>query len=169
MTKKLVKLQPWQIGLLILGVVVIAGGIFALTRPKKLVTPPASQPTAKTAKPANTSTLTKTSDTPTPSQSKLPKPTLSKSSGNNGPVPNGAMVQFICSGVINVNCSVTLTDQDRKTITLEAKPVSDDGRGQAAVSWLWEAKAGTWQIVATASATGYQSTESDPQTLKVNQ
>lgn len=98
------------------------------------------------------------------------KPLLSKSSGNAAPVPAKANIQFVCSGITDASCVVTLINLDNSADNLqfEAKTIKDDGRGNLAVSWIWEAKPGTWSVKATLSKSGYRSNSSDTQTLKVN-
>lgn len=83
------------------------------------------------------------------SSDNLPTPQLIKSSGNNGPVPAGAVIEFVCSAPAGYSCAVRLTGP--KTENLAAKTLTDNGRGQASVSWTWTAAKGTWNVTAVLS------------------
>jgi len=161
-----------------LAVLLIGGVVFALTRPNS------PQAQIDTPKPVSTEDVqkdTQKSDTSAPSTSpaqssqpqNLPvinKPVLAKSSGNNGPVQAKTNIEFSCSGTLDASCYVTLTNQDdpSNNLKFDPKTITDDGRGNTSVTWIWEAKAGTWTVKATQSASGYQSNTSDAQTLIVN-
>ncbi len=99
--------------------------------------------------------------------SSLPKPTLTKSSGNNGSIPPNVPVNFVCLGEPNLNCSITLTDQANSNhkIDLGTKTLGDE-RGQAGASFDWTSLSGRWTVVATMSD-GSRSSQSLPQTLVV--
>ena len=100
----------------------------------------------------------------------LPKPMLTKSSGNTAPIPKGVLVEFSCSGVVNTNCYITLYNQEsEETLRFDDKKLKDDGRGQVFATWVWESKPGTWSIGATVTADGYSPSSSESQTLTVNQ
>lgn len=83
----------------------------------------------------------------------LNTPTLQKSSGNNGPVPAGALIEFTCEGQVGVSCEIILTSRANRSnvIRLGAKKIADNGRGQYFASWEWESKSGDWSVVARVS------------------
>lgn len=157
-----------------LAVLLIGGVIFALVRQDE----PEGQ--IDTPKPVSTEGVQKLeSSTPSTSEAQqsqtqnlplISKPILAKSSGNNGPVLAKTNIEFSCSGTLNATCFVTLTNQDNSSSSLKFDPktITDDGRGNTSVTWVWEAKAGTWTVKATQIAGGYQSNTSDEQTLTVS-
>lgn len=157
-----------------LAILVVGGTAFALTRPDK---PPSYIDTPKQVSAEdvqNTETTAPTnSQTQSQSNQNLPvieKPLLSKSSGNAAPVPANASIQFACSGMPNASCMLTLTNQSdpNDNLKFEAKTIKEDDLGKRSVTWIWEAKPGTWTAKATLSASGYQPNSSDVQTLTVN-
>ncbi|MEI7819173.1 MAG: hypothetical protein WCI47_03575 [bacterium] len=100
-----------------------------------------------------------------PSQTKLPTPILSKSSGNNGSVPVDAVIEYICTAPAGYNCKIII--KGSRTITLTAKAIEDNGRGQAAASWTWVAEKGSWSITAVLSDNKGNEQASTAQTLEV--
>lgn len=109
------------------------------------------------------------STTPTPGKGggvTLPVPTLTKSSGNNGTsVPTGSNVDFVCAAPAGYQCRVELSGAG--SVTLAAKSLVDDGRTQPAVDWIWEAKRGSWNVVAVLSDGKGNEQVSSSQTLEV--
>lgn len=99
----------------------------------------------------------------------LPKPTLSKSSGNNGSVPAGAPIEFTCKGQPGLQCTLVLTNKSNAAnkIDLGAKTIKDDGYGQTSVSWNWNSIAGSWSVVAQVTDGKGNSALSDEQSLVV--
>lgn len=95
-------------------------------------------------------------------------PTLTKSSGNNGSVPSGAIIEFICHSVDGASCDIILTDSANKNnvIKLGSKTIADNGRGEFAALWEWTARQGKWSVVARATKDG-ASASSPAQTLEV--
>lgn len=117
-----------------------------------------NQPGQKSNEPGSTQNVNGVLDTPT----------LTKSSGNNGPVPPGAIIEFVCESINGATCDIVLvnTDSSNSTINLGGKTITDDGRGQSAVLWNWTALKGTWKIAAKATKDG-STTSSQQQTLEV--
>lgn len=100
--------------------------------------------------------------------SSMATPTLVKSSGNNGSVPAGAVIEFICLSVEGASCDVVLTNtaNPKNVIKLGARSIADNGRGEYAALWNWTAQKGNWKVVAQATKAG--ATASSPeQTLEV--
>lgn len=95
------------------------------------------------------------------------KPVLIKSSGNNGPVPSGAIIEFVCQGTAGLNCKVVMINQRGNTIELPTQALKDNGRGQYFTSWEWKSASGSWQVYAVVTNSQGGSTESDKQTLEV--
>ena len=98
----------------------------------------------------------------------LSAPTLQKSSGNNGPVPSGVLMEFTCQGQVGISCEIILTNQGNRNevIRLGIKKVADNGRGQHFARWEWESKQGGWSIVARVSE-GTSTKDSTAHTLEV--
>lgn len=115
---------------------------------------------------SNTDTQNKvlTSQAVQPSNASVPKPTLMKSSGNNGPVPVGAIIEFTCLAPTGYNCSVEL--KGNKTITLDEKSI-EDNRGQTGAGWEWTSEKGSWTIVAALKDSNGNTNSSDSQSLEV--
>jgi hypothetical protein len=113
--------------------------------------------------------------TPTPSASNngtlAAKPSLQKSSGNapGSSVPAGALIEFTCEGIANLQCEVILTDQHNasRVLNLGAKTIAGNGRGQYFATWDWTALAGSWQVIAKMSDTRGNASLSSSQTLEV--
>ena len=85
-----------------------------------------------------------------PDPIKIPtQPVLTKSSGNNGPVPAGSNMNFICSAEPNIDCSVILT-YNGKQIVLGPSKVTDNGRGQYFASFYWASVKGSYKVTAQA-------------------
>lgn len=108
------------------------------------------------------------STTPVPSTQSsvtLPTPLLSKSSGNNGPVPKGTVIEFICTAPAGYSCFVRLVGS--KTINFNKQTLTDNGRGQAAASWDWTSQSGKWSITAILQDAKGNEQASNAQTLEV--
>lgn len=103
-----------------------------------------------------------TSNIPVPS-----KPVLIKSSGNNGSVPSGAIIEFVCQGTAGLSCKVVLINQGGGTVELPIQALKDNGRGQYFTSWEWKSTAGLWQVYAVATNSQGGSAEGDKQKLEV--
>jgi hypothetical protein len=118
----------------------------------------------------STETPTMTSQnpaTPPATQSNsLPAPILAKSSGNNGSIPTGVLVNFTCSSTPGYFCEVKLEKSGGNTIVLEKK-VLIENRGSAAASWNWESISGKWSVTAVLSNSSGQTKSSAAQTLEV--
>ena len=100
--------------------------------------------------------------------SRLEAPMLQKSSGNNGPVPAGALINFTCSGPAGADCKIVLTDKNTsEVVTLKKKTLTTTARSGPMASWTWNSEKGSWNVVATVSASGYTSNSSVPQELAV--
>lgn len=95
------------------------------------------------------------------------KPTLIKSSGNNGPVPVNVVIEFVCQGSAGLNCKVVLVNQNGSIVELPSQQVKDNGRGQYFTSWEWRSLSGIWQVYAVVINQQSKSTQSDKQTLEV--
>lgn len=98
----------------------------------------------------------------------LGAPTLIKSSGNNGAVPEGAMIEFVCQSVDGASCDIVLTSSTNKNniIKLGSKTITDNGRGEFAAFWDWTAQKGSWNVIAQATRNG-ASAASPTQVLEV--
>lgn len=96
----------------------------------------------------------------------LPTPVLAKSSGNNGSIPAGAIVNFTCTSAPGYFCEVTLQKPGASSITLERKQLTGE-MGQSFASWNWESLSGTWSITAVLSNSGGQTKSSAAQALEV--
>lgn len=94
------------------------------------------------------------------------KPVLSKSSGNNGPIPQGATVNFTCTGSAGDSCSIILA-YNGKEIVLGPKDIKDNGRGQALADFYWTATQGVYQVIAQAKNASGQTNVSSSQALEV--
>lgn len=95
----------------------------------------------------------------------LPTPLLAKSSGNNGSVPAGANIEFLCTTTASYSCSIRLTGP--KTINLDKKTLTDNGRGEFGASWIWAAEKGSWTVAAIISDAQGAQKSSATQTLEV--
>ncbi len=98
--------------------------------------------------------------------STLQAPTITKSSGNNGSVPVNVLINFVCNSQPNTTCQLILIDGSKK-ITLEEKPVIDNGRGQFFASWDWKSIAGNWQVFVRAKNQQGNTADSIKQSLVV--
>lgn len=109
-----------------------------------------SQPTSV----SQTITESQPSATPQPaspaSTVPLPKqPAFTKSSGNNGPVPVGVNINFVCTAEPGVDCSIVLDSGSKKVMVGPAKVV-DNGRGQYFASLYWTSVKGSYKVTAQA-------------------
>ncbi len=104
---------------------------------------------------------TQSTSTPTPKQ-----PTLTKSSGNNAPVPSGSNINFICTAEPGVECIVVL-DANGKQIVLGPNKVLDDGRGQFFTSFYWVSLKGSYTVYAEVKNPQGGATSSNKQALEV--
>lgn len=113
-----------------------------------------------TAKP---STSANASNTP------LAAPILLKSSGNNGPVPAGANIEFVCQAAAGYNCAITLTSKasSANVINLESKTIPTSQSSNTGINWYWTAVKGNWSVVAKLSSSDGRSSSSPAQTLEV--
>ncbi len=114
----------------------------------------------------NGTTNTTQSTTPT-APNKPQAPTFTKSSGNNGPIPNNVLVEFVCSAEPGVDCQIILVNSNGQKITLPYMPVKDNGRGQYFISWQWTSQTGTWTVTAQAKNSQGGISSSEKQTLVV--
>ncbi len=122
---------------------------------------PVEDSNVETSNPGSSSSPSSNSSVP------LEKPVLIKSSGNNGPVPRGANIEFVCQAPAGLKCSVALTKATpAETITLEPKTVQQNQGSIAGASWYWTAKTGSWKIVANLSD-GSRTSSSAVQNLEV--
>ena len=111
-------------------------------------------------------TLTSSSPTSTAKAgANLPTPTLLKSSGNNGPVPKGAVIEFTCNGPAGYSCKVVLSGAHNQTFA--NKSLVDNGRTTPSVSWTWTAETGKHNVVAVLSDNKGNEQSSSTQTLEV--
>lgn len=85
-----------------------------------------------------------------PQAAKPNPPTFTKSSGNNGSIPVGVDVNFVCTSETNTTCQINLTSQSGKVISLAEQTVLDNGRGNAFTQWYWNSIEGSWDVVAVA-------------------
>lgn len=104
---------------------------------------------------------TSAKDAPIPKQ-----PTLSKSSGNNGPVPNGVVINFVCAAEPGLDCSIVLDSGSNKVVVGPAK-VIDNGRGQYFASLDWTSVKGSYKVAAQAKNFQGGVSSSIAQTLEV--
>ena len=130
---------------------------------------PSSLTPAKTVDPVSPAAQVSGSSAQTlapPSTIDIPLPVLAKSSGNNGSVPFGALINFTCESTPGYFCEVKLEKPGASTITLEKKQLTGE-RGQSFASWNWESVSGTWSVAAVLSNSSGQSKSSAAQTLEV--
>ena len=160
----------------VLLVILISALVYAnLHKPKKSIST-GGQPNVVANRPASADSP---ADTSTPSSISsnssapisLPKPTLAKSSGNNGSVPANSLIEFTCAGQAGLQCTVILTDKMNSShqIDLGSKLIKDDGYGQTAVIWDWKSLAGNWIVIAKVKDTNNNSAGSDEQNLVVQE
>jgi hypothetical protein len=118
----------------------------------------------------STSTPSMTPESPTTppatQSNNLPTPVLAKSSGNNGSIPSGVLVNFTCTSTPGYSCEVKLQKAGANTITLERKQLTGE-MGQSFASWNWESISGTWSVTAVLSNSSGQTKSSAAQTLEV--
>lgn len=95
------------------------------------------------------------------------KPTLIKSSGNNGPVPINIVIEFICQGDPGLNCNIVLVNQNGSVINLQNQPLKNNGRDQYLARWEWKSLSGVWQVYSVVTNSQGKSAQSDKQTLEV--
>jgi hypothetical protein len=104
---------------------------------------------------------TSAKDAPIPKQ-----PTLTKSSGNNGPVPVGVNINFVCTAEPGLDCSIVL-DSDSKNAVVGPAKVTDNGRGQYFASLYWTSVKGSYKVTAQAKNIQGGISSSIVQTLEV--
>lgn len=110
-------------------------------------------------------TLTQASPSTSTTRANLPTPQLTKSSGNNGPVPSGAAMEFTCSSSPGYDCMLRI--KGFKTIELGKKKLTEQQGGSAVAVWDWAAEKGTWSITAVIVSGGNEQS-SAAQNLTVN-
>jgi hypothetical protein len=142
---------------------IVKGSADSSASPKPSVTPTT---TASSPMPGNT-VNTKPTASPAPAAVKITPPILQKSSGNNGPVSVGALVEFVCRTESAQDCSIVLTESSSgKIITLSKKTTQSDGRATFGSTWDWTAVVGIWKVVATSTRDGVSSNSTE-QTITV--
>lgn len=97
----------------------------------------------------------------------LAKPILNKSSGNNGPVPIGIPINFVCQSSEGAGCVVELKNKNGNIINLGYQPFKNNGKDQYYADWYWTSAEGDWTIVARLKNNQGEVSESDPQNLSV--
>ncbi len=106
----------------------------------------------------------------TKQQAPLPQspkqPTFTKSSGNNGPVPVGVNINFVCTAEPGLDCSIVLDSGSNKVVVGPAK-VTDNGRGQYFASLYWTSVKGSYKVTAQAKNIQGGISSSIVQTLEV--
>jgi hypothetical protein len=120
---------------------------------------------------SQTITESQTNATPQPASTAsivpLPKqPTFTKSSGNNGPVPVGVNINFVCTAEPGVDCSIVLDSGSKNAVVGPAK-VTDNGRGQYFASLYWTSVKGSYKVTAQAKNIQGGVSSSIVQTLEV--
>jgi hypothetical protein len=126
----------------------------------------------KSSSKSNTEQATKGEDTKPKSNSSqvsqnLAKPVLIKSSGNNGPVPSGVLVNFVCQSFEAISCDVELRNSAGTTISLGYKDLKNNQTDQYFADWYWSSLVGDWIVSAKAKNQQGLVSESDPQSLSV--
>ncbi len=96
----------------------------------------------------------------------LPIPILAKSSGNNGSIPPGVLINFTCTSTPGYFCEVKLEKSGANPIILEKKQLTGE-MGQSFASWNWESVSGKWSVTALLSNNSGQAKSSAAQTLEV--
>jgi len=96
----------------------------------------------------------------------LPIPILAKSSGNNGSIPPGVLVNFTCTSTPGYFCEVKLEKSGANPVILEKKQLTGE-MGQSFASWNWESISGKWSVTALLSNNSGQAKSSAAQTLEV--
>ena len=107
-----------------------------------------------------------TKDTASNKKTNITQPTLTKSSGNLGPVPTGIPMNFICNSDLNVNCSIILESSNEK-IVLGPIKIASNGRGDQFASFYWTSKIGKYKIYAHAENDNHDISNSLEQSLEV--
>lgn len=120
-----------------------------------------TSPAASPSKPNGTPTTQQQAPAP------LSKPILIKSSGNNGPVPSGAAIEFVCSSDAGIYCQVVLTSSTGREVKLGEKLIQPTNMGLPSINWVWAAEQGDWKVIAQARNNSGSSSQSDQQTLTV--
>lgn len=96
----------------------------------------------------------------------LPTPLLTKSSGNNGSVPAGVVIEFTCVSNSSYQCTIRLTGP--KTINLETQTLSNNNRGENyGAIWDWTSVFGKWSVTAVLSDGKGNEKSSASQSLEV--
>jgi len=119
--------------------------------------------------PANTAgnDLTPKNPSSTANQAAAPaQPAFTKSSGNNGPVPVGVNINFVCTAEPGVDCGIVLDSASNKVVVGPAK-VTDNGRGQYFASLYWTSVKGSYKVTAQAKNIQGGVSSSIVQTLEV--
>lgn len=176
MAKKQNKIKrTWLIVLCAAAVIAIAAGIYWLSTKKNTDYPISPGPTIEDE--GSRRSQSQDQDIPAspgvepaqnPATGSLAAPSLIKSSGNNGAVPVGAVIEFICLSVDGASCDIVLTNSanPKNVVKLGARTIADNGRGEYAALWNWTAQKGNWKVVAQASKAGASASSSE-QTLEV--
>ena len=137
-----------------------------ITKDEAKPEPSAAKPGSK----SSTATPVMTPDNPTTppvtQSDTLPTPILAKSSGNNGSIPSGVLVNITCTSAPGYYCEIKLGKSGASTITLERKQLTGT-MGQSFASWNWESISGTWSVTAVLSNSNGQTKSSPAQTLEV--
>jgi hypothetical protein len=170
--KKLIKILPITLVAITVGITMIF--IWAINSKKPNT---ANETQTFQEKPSNTNKDSQSStanqdnastSTSSPSEvtSKPTEPILSKSSGNNGPVPVGVNINFVCTAEPGVDCSIVLDSGSNKVVVGPAK-VTDNGRGQYFASLYWTSVKGSYKVTAQAKNIQGGVSSSIVQTLEV--
>ena len=130
---------------------------------------PSSLTPAKTVDPVSPAAQVSGSSAQTlapPSTIDIPLPVLAKSSGNNGPVPIGATINFTCSSTLGYSCAVELQRQGITSVFLEKQQLAGEN-GQYAANWYWQSTSGSWSVTAILSNSSGQSKSSAAHTVEI--
>lgn len=131
--------------------VIIIALVLGLSNSKKKTSSSSRASSASSA----TQATDNSSDNPAPnsaannniSSQSLSKPSLTMSSGNNGPVPAGITMNFICRSELNSQCSILLTNGSKQA-TLGPTKITDNGRGDNFASFYWTSVPGNYKVSA---------------------
>jgi len=96
------------------------------------------------------------------------QPILSMSSGNNGPIPSGVPVNFICSDDAPLKCTIILqNDITREKKSLGPTTIADNGKGENFASFYWTSGKGKYTVSAQVTNNQGTTNSSINQSLEV--
>ena len=117
------------------------------------------------SQPAVTTQPKSPASTPPPSQK---EPSFTKSSGNNGPIPSGVTVNFICTDDALLKCAIILqNDTTGNKKVLGPIAITDNVRGENFASFYWVSEKGRYTVSAQVTNNQGATSSSINQALEV--